>query len=225
MKIAGQAGDVDLEFFFDSTGAAPSLNGKITSNLDPTVLKGVFGPGMDNFLASCSFQQGGPKIEATATGSALKTDAWTVKGKMVANKFVYKTAAFDAATSDFTFADSKLDLPNLEVHRPEGSGAGGIVYDFKNRAVELHNLVTQVDVHQVAPVMGPKFTQYTEPYHFAKPPLLRSNGKVDLQSEKKDLDTDLTVEVEGNRRWSGRCFMSPSASTIRPARLPSRTGA
>jgi uncharacterized protein involved in outer membrane biogenesis len=169
LKIAGQAGNVDLDLFFDSTKDAPSLNGKITSTLDPTVLKGVFGAGMDNFLASCSFQQGGPKIEATATGSALKTDAWIVKGKMTTGKFVYKAAAFDAATSDFTFADSKLDLPNLEIHRPEGSGTGGIIYDFKNRQVELHNLVTQVNVQEVAPVMGPKFTLYTKPYNFSCP--------------------------------------------------------
>jgi hypothetical protein len=209
LKVAGQAGNVDLEFYFDGTGATPSLNGKITSNLDPTVLKGVFGQGMDNFLNSCSFQEGGPKIEATATGSALKTDAWIVKGKLATGKFIYKAAGFDAATSDFTFADSKLNLPNLDVHRPEGSGTGGIIYDFKNRAVELHNLVTQVDVHEVAPVMGPKFTQYTAPYHFARPPLVRSNGLVDLQSEKKDLNTDLTVEVEGKSPMEWTMFHVP----------------
>jgi hypothetical protein len=209
LKIAGQAGNVDLEFSFDGTGAVPSLNGKISSNLDPTVLKGVFGQGMDNFLGSCSFQEGGPKIDATATGSALKTDAWIVKGKLVTGKFVYKTAGFDAATSDFTFADSKLNLPNLEIHRPEGSGNGGIIYDFKNRSVELHNMVTQVNVHEVAPVMGPKFTQYTEPYHFAKPPLVRSNGTVDLESEKKDLNTDLTVEVEGKSPMEWTMFHVP----------------
>jgi len=209
LKIVGQAGNVDLEFFFDGTKDTPTLNGKITSNLDPTILKGVFGEGMDNFLGSCSFQEGGPKIEASATGSALKTDAWTVKGKVSAGKFVYKTAAFDTATSDFTFADSKLNLPDLEVHRAEGSGAGGIIYDFKNRSVELHDLVTQVNVQEVAPVMGPKFTEYTKPYHFVRPPLLRANGTVDLQSEKKDLDTDLTVEVEGKSPMEWTLFHVP----------------
>jgi len=209
LKIAGQAGNVDLEFFFDGTKDTPTLNGKITSNLDPTILKGVFGEGMDNFLGSCSFQEGGPEIEATATGSALKTDAWIVKGKVTAGKFVYKTAAFDAAASDFTFADSKLNLPDLEVHRTEGSGAGGIIYDFRNRSVELHNLVTQVNVQEVAPVMGPKFTEYTKPYQFARPPVIRANGKVDLQSEKKDLDTDLVVEVEGKSPMEWMLFHVP----------------
>jgi uncharacterized protein involved in outer membrane biogenesis len=209
LKIAGQAGNVDLEFFFDGAKDAPTLNGKIISNLDPTILKGVFGQGMDNFLGSCSFAQGGPKIEATATGSALTTAAWTVKGKVTAGKFVYKTAAFDTATSDFTFADSKLALPNLDVHRAEGSGAGGIIYDFKNRSVELHNLVTQVNVHEVAPIMGPKFTEYTAPYNFSRPPLVRANGKVDLQSEKKDLDTDLVVDVEGKSPMEWTLFHVP----------------
>lgn len=209
MKIAGQAGNVDLELFFDGTKDMPSLNGKIVSNLDPTILKGVFGEGMDNFLGSCSFQNGGPKIEATATGSALKTDAWTVKGKLTTNKFVYKTAAFDTATSDFTFADSKLNLPNLEIHRPEGTGTGGIIYDFKNRSVELHNMVTQVNVQEVAPVMGPKFVEYTKPYHFTRPPVVRANGKVDLQSDKKDLDTDLIVELTGKSPMNWTLFNVP----------------
>jgi len=209
LKIAGQAGNVDLEFFFDGTQDTPTLNGKITSNLDPTVLKGVFGQGMDNFLASCSFQNGGPKIEATATGTALKTDAWTITGKLAADKFVYKTAAFDTATSDFTFADSKLNLPDLDVHRPEGTGAGGIIYDFKNRSVVLHDLVTQVNVQEVAPVMGPKFTEYTAPYHFSRPPLVRADGLVDLKSENKDLTTDLTVEVEGKSPMEWTLFHVP----------------
>lgn len=209
LKIAGQAGDVDLELFFDGTKDVPSLNARITSNLDPTVLKGVFGQGMDNFLSSCAFQSGGPKITATATGNALKTDAWTVTGKMSADKFVYKNVNFDAATSDFTFADSKLNLPNLDVHRPEGTGAGTVIYDFKNRSVELHNLVTQVNVAEVAPVMGPKFTEYTKPYRFAKPPLVKANGKVDLQSEKKNLDTDLLVEVQGKSPMEWTLFGIP----------------
>jgi hypothetical protein len=209
LKIAGQAGNVDIEFFFDGTQTPPALNGKIASTLDPTVLKGVFGEGMDNFLGSCSFREGGPKIEATATGTALKTDAWAVKGKLSAEKFVYKGAAFEAAVSDFTFADSKLNLPNLEVHRVEGSGAGGIVYDFKNRSVDLHDFVAQVNVHEVAPVMGPKFTEYTAPYHFTRPPLVRANGKVDLQSDKKDLDTDLVVDVQGKSPMEWTLFHVP----------------
>jgi len=209
LKIAGQAGNIDLEMFFDGTKDVPNLNAKITSNLDPTVLKGVFGEGMDKFLASCAFQDGGPKIQATATGNALKTDAWTISGKINADKFVYKNAYFDTAISDFTFADSKLNLPNLEVHRPEGMGTGGIIYDFQNRSVELHNLVAQVNVPEVAPVMGPKFTEYTKPYHFSKPPLIKANGKVDLQSLKVDLDTDLIVEVEGKSPMEWTLFNIP----------------
>lgn len=209
LKMAGQAGSVNLEFFFDSTQTPPALNGKITSTLDPTILKGVFGEGMDKFLASCDFPSGGPQIQATATGTALKTDAWTVKGNLNATKFTYKSASFDAATSDFTFADSKLDLLDLAVKRPEGTGSGRIVYDFKNRSVELHNLVTQIDVAQVAPIMGPKFTEYTKPYHFAKPPLVHANGLVDLQSEKKDLDTNLVVEVNARSPMEWTLFHIP----------------
>ncbi len=210
LKMAGNAGNVDLEFFFDGTQDPPSLNGKITSTLDPTILKGVFGAGMDNFLNSCSFTAGGgPHITATATGTALKTDAWTVKGNLNAMKFVYKNASFDSAVSDFTFADSKLDLLNLDVHRPEGAGTGRIVYDFKNRAVELHDVAAQLNIAEVAPVMGPKFTQYTQPYHFEKPPLVHANGLVDLQSQKVDLDTDLVVEVEGKSPMNWTLFHIP----------------
>jgi hypothetical protein len=209
LKMRGNAGNVDLEFYFDGTQDPPTLNGKITSTLDPTILKGVFGTGMDNFLNSCAFYAGGPHIDATATGTALKTDAWTVKGNLNAAKFIYKNASFDSAVSDFTFADSKLDLLNLDVHRPEGTGTGRIVYDFKNRAVELHNVVAQLNVAEVAPVMGPKFILYTKPYQFERPPLVRANGLVDLQSTKENLDTDLVVEVEGNSPMHWTLFHIP----------------
>jgi hypothetical protein len=95
------------------------------------------------------------------------------------------------------------------VCRPEGSGSGGIIYDFKNRAVELHNLVTQVNVQEVAPVMGPKFTEYTKPYHFDRPPLVHASGKVDLQDQKHDLDTDLTVEIDGKSAMDWTIFHVP----------------
>jgi hypothetical protein len=209
LKMEGAAGDVDLQFFYDSTQVPPSLTGKVTSTLDPTILKGVFGEGMDKFLASCAFPAGGPRIEASATGTALKTDAWTVKGNLNATHFVYKTASFDTATSDFTFADSRLDLLNLAVHRPEGDGSGRIVYDFKNRTVELHDLVSQIDVSQVAPIMGPKFTEYTKPYRFAKPPLVHANGLVDLQDKKENLDTDLVVQVDAKSPMGWTLFHIP----------------
>jgi hypothetical protein len=207
--MQGEAGNVDLEFFYDATQGNPNVNGKLSSTLDPTVFKGVFGVGMDNFLNSCSFPGGGPQIDATVVGTALKTDAWTVKGKLSTGKFVYKSAAFESAASDFTFADSKLNLPNLDVHRTEGSGSGTVIYDFKNRAVELHNLTTQINVPEVAPVMGPKFTSYTKPYQFLRPPLVHANGIVDLQSEKKDLDTNLVVEVDGKSPMEWTLFHVP----------------
>ena len=209
LKITGAAGDMDLEFFFDSSQSPPILKGHVVSSLDPTVLNGVFGDAMDRFLGSCAFHQGGPKIEADATGTALKTDAWKITGKLAANAFVYKNVALDSATSDFTFADSKLNLPNLEVKRPEGDANGMIIYDFKNRAVELHHLVTQVNVSEVAPIMGPKFTEYTAPYHFQRPPVVHADGKVDLASEKKDLDTDLSVQVDGRSPMQWTLFHVP----------------
>jgi uncharacterized protein involved in outer membrane biogenesis len=209
LNLAGDAGNVDLEFYYDDTQDPPNVQGKIDSTLDPTILKGVFGAVADNFLASCSFPKGGPQVEATAAGTALKTDAWTIKGHLAAHDFVYKTAAFDRATSDFTFADSKLDLLNLDVRRPEGAGGGRIVYDFKNRVVELHNLVSQVNIAQVAPIMGGKFTQYTSPYRFDKPPLVHANGLVDLQDKKKDLATNLVVDVVAKSAMGWTLFHIP----------------
>ncbi len=186
------------------------LNGKITSNLDPTILKGVFGQGMDNFLDSCMFQDGGPKIEATATGSALKTDAWTVKGKLAADKFVYKTAAFDTATSDFTFADSKLNLPDLQLHRAEGSGAGRHHLRLQEplRGTSQYGRAGQCAGSR-AGSWDRNLPNYTAPYHFSKPPLVRANGTVDLKSENKDLTTDLTVDVEGKSPMEWTLFHVP----------------
>ena len=75
--------------------------------------------------------------------------------------------------------------------------------------MELHNLVTQIDVGQVAPVMGPKFTDYTKPYRFTKPPLVHANGLVDLQDKKVDLATNLVVQVDARSPMGWTLFHIP----------------
>jgi hypothetical protein len=206
-KIAAGNGELNLDLFFD--GRKPELKAKLASTLDPTLFYGLFGAGTDRFLASCEFPGGSPTVVVDATGTSLKTEGWNLKGKLSLNQFSYKNIPFEKGDSDFTFADSTLTLPNLVVKRKEGAVAGFVQDDFKNRRVQIKNLTSTVIAHEVAPVLGPKFTEYIRPYRFYDPPAVKVSGIVDLQDTKPKLDTDLAVEIDSKSTMEMLIFQIP----------------
>jgi hypothetical protein len=203
-RLISSAGTVSADFYYDAS--KPEVKGRLKSDLDPTILQGIFGAGIDRFLASCQFPRSGPVIEALLTGTSISTDAWNVQGSINASDFLYKNIPFKQCVSDFTFGDSKLHLPNLHVSRTEGKADGGVTYDFKNRTAQLEHVDSALAVQEVAPIFGGKFPAYVRPYRFADPPHLKINGLIDLQKEKSKLDTDLTVEVDSHSTMMWQLF-------------------
>lgn len=200
-QLVSSAGAANFEMFWNA--ATPELKAKWRSDLDPTLFLGIFGEKMDRFLSSCRFPLMGPIVEASVTGTSLKTDGWKARGKLTVGDFSYKDIPFSSAESSFTLENSRLTLPDLVVKRPEGVIQGGLIYDFGLRTAEFKNFTSSVDVAAVAPALGPKFTGYVRPYRFSKPPNLSVSGVVDFQKEKPKLDTNLTVEVDaaGSMEW------------------------
>ena len=137
----------------------------------PTILKGVFGEGMDRFLNSCAFPAGRPRHRGDGHREPRsRPRRGTVTGKMTAGKFVYKTASFDSATSDFTFSRFEAQLCRISrcIGRRERAPVGSSTI---SRIAPLRS-AQSCDAGQcfaeVAPIMGPKFTEYTKPYHFSR---------------------------------------------------------
>jgi len=203
-SLLSERGALLAEFFLDRTDPEnPVIKAKLDSDIDPTVFKGVFGEGLDKFLASVQIPGRGPKIVAEATSNGFKTEDWRIQGRLDADAFFYKRVGFTAAKADFRFEKSTLFLPDMLATREVGQASGGIEFNFKERWARLTELKTSVDVQEVAPVLGGRFPTYVEPYRFQEPPNLVVNGLVDLDDSKTDLETDLTVNIEapGSMLW------------------------
>lgn len=204
IQLAAKNGALNAELYYDANKS--QAQAKLTSTLDPTVFTGILGEGADRFFASCRLPQNGPTLNLTATGTSLKLEDLSVKGTVALNTFFYKNIPFKEATSSFTLTDLKLALPDLKVKRAEGQASGGIIYDFKNRTAQLQKFTTNLNVTEVAPVLGGKFPEYVRPYQFASPPTLKVDGLVDLVDTKEKLDTNLTVDIDSNSTMKWRLF-------------------
>lgn len=203
-SLLSERGRLHAEFFLDRTAPeSPVIKAKLDSNIDPTVFKGVFGEGLDKFLASVQIPGLGPRIVAEATSTGFKTEDWRIEGRLDADAFFYKRVGFTGAKADFSFENCTLLLPDMLATREVGQASGGIEFNFKERWARLTDLKTSVAVQEVAPVLGGRFPTYVEPYRFEEPPNLVVNGLVDLQDEKEDLNTDLTVNIDapGSMLW------------------------
>lgn len=203
-SLLSERGALLAEFFLDQTDPEnPVIKAKLDSDIDPTVFKGVFGEGLDKFLASVQIPGRGPKIVAEATSNGFKTEDWRIQGRLDADAFFYKRVGFTGAKADFRFEKSTLFLPDMLATREVGQASGGIEFNFKERWARLTELKTSVAVQEVAPVLGGRFPTYVEPYRFQEPPNLVVNGLVDLDDKKTDLETDLTVNIEapGSMLW------------------------
>jgi hypothetical protein len=199
--LATPRGTAKFEAYEDQS--AQVAKARIHSDIDPTFFIGVLGEGADRFLKSCRIPGRGPKIEASVTGKSFRPGDMAVSGTLDAGAFSYKGVAFVSARGNLEFADSVLTVKNLIAKRPEGEATGGIVYHFARRTVRLDDFYSTLDVQEVAPVLGGKFPDYVAPYRFSKPPRLKLQGWVDLRSDKAQLQTDLTVDVDadGAMRW------------------------
>ena len=190
-------GACKADLLYDPTDPAkPAVRAKIDSTLDITALDGVGGPGLDRFLESLHFDGAGPAASLVVSGASLHPQDLVVKGHVKSGPLSYKKIPFDAIEADVVFQNMGIDVRNLAAKRKEGSVTGGLRDDFALRRVRIDKIRSDVNVQEIAPVLGDKFAGYVAPYKFDKAPKVVVDGLVDLDDTKSKLDTDLSVGVD-----------------------------
>jgi hypothetical protein len=193
VELKGASGGVKLNLLLNQQ--TPEIKAKCTSSIDPTLLKGIFGEGVDRFLNSLTFLQKGPEFEVSLRSDSLALEQWKIQGKISAQKLLYKQVPLEAVSSDCAFENNRLTLTNLKARRVEGEASGKVVYDFKDQWVMLDSVVSTVMVKEIAIMFGPHFDEYMRPYIFTIAPKVSFHGKIDLFDSRAESINDFKAEI------------------------------
>lgn len=188
LKIENETGSCTASLFFDGKN---QVKGRLSSDLDPTSFKQIFGPKAQPFFDSLDFKNG-PKIDATISGTELKPEALKIEGQLDLVDFSYKGVLLQEVKTKFTYWDHKLHLPDLFLKRAEGQASAEVWHDFKNKLVSIKNGQSELMPSEVSIIFGGKLAGYLAPYQFTKAPKVKIDGVVDLDTQAK---TSLTVEM------------------------------
>ncbi len=194
MELVGAKGNVSLNLLYDQS--IPDLKGHLKSDLDPTVLIGVFGEGLDRFLSSLEFQGKGPLLNLKLKGSSLKPADWKLSGKVALEKGSYKKVYLETLSSDLLFEKGRLTLSALKVKRPEGEAHGGVVYDLNQRTVFLDQVVSTIQVRDIAIMFGPVLDSNLKPYIFSIAPLVHAHGLIDEMANRPEPIHDIKFQIQ-----------------------------
>ncbi len=194
MELVSAKGAVSFSALYDRS--IPEIKGNLKSNLDPTVFIGVFGEGADRFLSSLEFQGKGPLLNVKLKGASLNPPDWKLTGKIALEKGLYKKVYWETASADLSFEKGKLLISAIKGKRPEGEAHGGVVYDFNQQTVFLDQVVSTVQVRDIAIMFGSVFDSYLKPYLLSIPPLVHAHGLIDILAHREEPIHDLKLQIE-----------------------------
>ncbi|MGB8168821.1 MAG: AsmA-like C-terminal region-containing protein [Chthoniobacteraceae bacterium] len=169
------------------------FHARITSTLNPKALQPLFtGPALDALL-EFEFRES-PEIELEASGSEISREALAVNGRLKIGSASYRGVAAESMNATFRYADRALSISPFRVQRSEGTGQGGLLFDFKRDEVRLEKIHANVNPAEVALWIEPKLVKDVAPYRFrARPPNLLIDGVVHTKQGKS---TRLAIDVD-----------------------------
>lgn len=166
---------------------------RLTSSLNPKALQPlVTGPAL-NALLEFDFRDS-PRIELEAKGSEISREALEVDGKIQLGAASYRGVPAESLTAQFHYVDRALSIAPFRVQRSEGTGEGGLAFDFKTNEVRLEKIRASVNPAEVSMWIEPNLVKDVAPYRFRpRPPNLFIDGLVHTKGGKS---TRLAIDVD-----------------------------
>jgi hypothetical protein len=169
------------------------VRARLRSTINPQVLRPVLSGKALEALMQFEFQDS-PEFEIEASGADLSPEALNVTGRMKVGAGSFRNVPAQSAAADFRYSGRVLSVQPFEVKREEGSGSGGLVFDFNRDEVRLIKIEANVFPPEVAIWIDPKLVKDLLPYRFkTQPPRLLLDG---LVHTKRGKTTRLNVQVE-----------------------------
>lgn len=181
----------------EMTGDVMQLPGdfrsRLNSTLDPKTLSPLLGTAIGEWLKQFEFTDS-PDIHVEARGLQPAADKLWANGVLRLGRTSYRGVPAQSATATMRYLDRRLTVDPLRVVRAEGTGEGGLVFDFARNEVEIHKVQTTLNPQEVIPWIDEKLTPDIAPYRFGKrPPQLSIDGVVHTKGGDS---TQLRIEVD-----------------------------
>jgi len=174
VRLSHQSGEITG----DVMQLPDDFRARLHSTINPEVLAPLLtGPTADWFK-QFNFSDA-PDVHIEARGESPDPKKLWANGVLKLGRSSYRGIAAQSATATVRYSDRKLIVDPLRVVRTEGTGEGGLTFDFARDEVGVHRVRTSIYPHELIWWIDPKLLKDIAPYRFGKrPPQLFLDGLV-----------------------------------------------
>ncbi|MGV3531516.1 MAG: AsmA-like C-terminal region-containing protein [Chthoniobacteraceae bacterium] len=164
----------------------------LRSTIHPRLVTPLLRGKVAEWFSQFEFQDA-PTFEIDVRGTEPTLDGVTVEADLKIGRASYRGVGAKSFTAKARYKERVLSLSPFRVDRKEGSGTGGLVFDFKRNEVRLEKIRAQVYPPEVAPWISRNFIKDIAPYRFKnEPPNILLDGVVHTKGGDT---TKLAVDV------------------------------
>ena len=132
-----------------------------------------------------------PHIVATVTGDFVDPDNFAYDARLTAQNCSYRGVALRAVSGNLRLRQSRLDVQQLVLVRPEGEVRGHILADFNDQRARFE-LGSTANPTALAPLLGDQAAQFMRQYQFGDHNVAQARGVVDFFDP---VQTDWTAQL------------------------------
>lgn len=188
VRLAHRTGEI--------TGDAMQIPGvfraHLRSSIHPRLLTPLLSGKAAEWFSQFEFKDA-PTFEIDVRGKEPTLDGCAVEADLKIGQASYRGVGAQRFTAKARYEGRVLSLSPFRVDRKEGSGSGGLVFDFKRNEVRLEKIQARVYPPEVAPWISRDFIKDIAPYRFKnRPPTVFLDGVVHTKGGNT---TRLAVDV------------------------------
>ena len=166
---------------------------RIKSTINPKIVRPLLTGPLAEWFSQFDFADPAT-IEAEGRGASFDPKNLSGRGEFKLGRTSYRGVPADSATAKLRYEERKLVFDPLTVTRPEGTGGGGLTFDFARDEVRIDKVHTSLNPTEVAAWVDRDLLKNIAPYRFGKtPPNLAIDGVVHT---KGGPTTKFTVDVD-----------------------------
>jgi hypothetical protein len=209
VRLVHQSGEV--------TGDVMQLPGdfrtRLHSSINPEVLAPLLTGPTAEWFKQFNFIDA-PTVHIEARGADPDPKKLWANGVLKLGRSTYRGVTAQSATATLRYSDRRLTVDPLRVVRPEGTGEGGLIFDFGTDEVVVQKVRTSIHPQDLILWIDTKLVKDLAPYRFGKrPPQLFIDGLVHAKGgDSTKLRIDVTAPGGMNYTFMKKDLHCPQIS-------------